>query len=163
MRPGGDATVACVGQALSAGLDAADELAADGVDVEVISLRTLSPLDLDGLTASSADTGRLIVVEESPPRCSVAADIAASVTESAFTALRHPPLRVTAAASPGPVQPGARGRVAPTAARVATAVRAPFAASEPRPLCPAGCPIVAKCDPRGPISHAGVTLPRRRR
>ncbi len=124
VRPGGDATVACVGQALRAGLDAADELAADGVDVEVLSLRTLSPLDLDGLTASVLRTGRLIVVEESPPRCSVAADVAASVTERAFTALRHPPLRVTAAASPVPFSPVLEDAWLPTAARVATAVRA---------------------------------------
>ena len=123
VRPGGDATVACVGQALRAGLDAADELAAGGVDVEVISLRTLSPLDLDGLTASVLRTGRLIVVEESPPRCSVAADVAASVTERAFTTLRHPPLRVNAAASPVPFSPVLEDAWLPTAARVATAVR----------------------------------------
>ena len=64
-------------------LDAADELAAEGADAEVLSLRTLRPLDLDGVVASVRRTGRLVVVEESPPRCSVAADIAASVTEAA--------------------------------------------------------------------------------
>jgi pyruvate/2-oxoglutarate/acetoin dehydrogenase E1 component len=123
VRHGDDATVACVGQALAAGLEAADQLSVDGIDVEVLSLRTLSPLDLDGLTASVARTGRLVVVEESPPRCSVAADIVASVTERAFPSLRHPPLRVTAVASPVPFSPVLEDAWLPTAARVATAVR----------------------------------------
>ena len=80
-----------------------------------------------GSVASVLRTGRLVVVEESPPRCSVAADIAASVTERAFTALRHPPLRVNAAASPVPFSPVLEDAWLPTAARVATAVRTALA------------------------------------
>jgi pyruvate/2-oxoglutarate/acetoin dehydrogenase E1 component len=123
VRSGDDVTIACIGQALAAGLRAADRLADEGASAEVLSLRTLRPLDLDGIITSVRRTGRLVVVEESPPRCSVAADIAASVTEAAFTSLRHAPLRVTAADTPVPFSPILEDAFLPDATRVATAAR----------------------------------------
>jgi pyruvate/2-oxoglutarate/acetoin dehydrogenase E1 component len=125
-RAGDDVTIACVGQALAAGLDAAESLAEEDVAADVLSLRTLRPLDLDGILASVRRTGRLVIVEESPPRCSVASDIAAAVTEVAFTSLRHPPLRVTAADTPVPFSPVLEDAFRPDAARVTSAARATF-------------------------------------
>jgi pyruvate dehydrogenase E1 component beta subunit len=123
-RPGDDVTIACVGQALRAGLEASEVLASDRISAEVLSLRSLRPFDLDGLLASVRRTGRLVLVEESPPRCSVSADIAATVTENAFTSLRHPPLRVTAADTPVPFSPVLEDTYLPTATRVVDAARA---------------------------------------
>jgi pyruvate dehydrogenase E1 component beta subunit len=123
-RSGDDVTIACVGQALRAGLEAFDILASDQISTDVLSLRSLRPYDLEGLLTSVQRTGRLVVVEESPPRCSVAADIAATVTEMAFADLRHPPLRVTAADTPVPFSPILEDAYLPTAARVVDAARA---------------------------------------
>jgi pyruvate/2-oxoglutarate/acetoin dehydrogenase E1 component len=122
-RSGDDVTIACVGQALAAGLSAAEQLAGEGSSADVLSLRTLSPLDLDGIVLSVERTGRLVVVEEGPPRCSVAADIAAQVSEAAFTSLRHAPLRVTAADTPVPFSPVLEDAFLPNAARVVAAAR----------------------------------------
>jgi acetoin:2,6-dichlorophenolindophenol oxidoreductase subunit beta len=124
VREGRDVTIACVGHALRAGLDAADQLAVEGAEADVLSMRTLRPLDLDGVVASVRRTGRLVLVEESPPRCSVSADIAASVTEAAFSSLRHPPLRVTAADTPVPFSPVLEDAFVPSAPRVVAAARA---------------------------------------
>ena len=71
-------------------LDAAAQLAKDGVEVEVIDLRTLSPLDIDTVIESVEKTGRLVCVDEANPRCSIAADVAAQVAQSAFGALKGP-------------------------------------------------------------------------
>ena len=122
VREGSDVTIACVGQALAAGRAAAAELAGDGVEAEVISLRTTSPLDVDGLVASVRRTGALVVVDESPPRCSVASEVAASVTEVAFESLRAPVARVTAASSPVPFSPVLEDAWLPQAADVIAAV-----------------------------------------
>jgi pyruvate dehydrogenase E1 component beta subunit len=124
VRPGDDLTVACVGQAVEPALEAAAELAGDGAAAEVISLRTLQPLDLDGLVQSVRRTRRLVVVEEAPPRCSVSADISASVGEALFGHLLAPVARVNAAAAPVPFSPPLEDAYLPSASRVATACRA---------------------------------------
>ncbi len=105
LRAGRDVTIACVGQAAVPALAAADELSAEGIDCEVLSLRTLQPLDVDGLVAAVAATRRLVVVEEAPPRCSVAADVAAVVGEALFGQLAAPVRRINAAATPVPFSP----------------------------------------------------------
>ena len=112
---------------MAAGLSAADELVTDGATAEVLSLRTLRPLDVEGLATSVRRTGRLVLVEESPPRCSVSADIAALITEQEFATLRHPPLRVTAADTPVPFSPILEDAYLPDATRVAAAARATLA------------------------------------
>jgi acetoin:2,6-dichlorophenolindophenol oxidoreductase subunit beta len=123
-RAGSDITIACVGQALAAGLEAAEELADDRIEAEVLSLRSLNPLDIEGLLSSVQRTGRLVVAEESPPRCSVASYIAAVVTEAAFDSLRHPPLRVTAPDTPVPFSPVLEDAYLPSASRIVDAARA---------------------------------------
>jgi pyruvate dehydrogenase E1 component beta subunit len=81
---------------------AADKLAGEGIGCEVIDLRTTSPLDEEAILDSVEQTGRLVVVDESPPRCSLAADIAALVAAKAFQALKAPPEMVTAPHTPIP-------------------------------------------------------------
>jgi pyruvate dehydrogenase E1 component beta subunit len=122
-RPGRDVTIACVGQMLLPALEAAAVLESDGVSCEVVSLRSLQPLDVDGLLDSVGRTGRLVVAEESPPRCSVAADIAATVGERMFGSLRAPIRRVNTAASPAPFSPALEDAYLPSAARVVEACR----------------------------------------
>jgi pyruvate/2-oxoglutarate/acetoin dehydrogenase E1 component len=117
-RAGTDITIACVGQAVHPALEAAEQLAADGVDAEVLSLCSLQPLDTNGLLESVTRTRRLVVVEEAPPRCSVAADIAATVSEAAFAVLAAPVLRVNTPASPVPFSPPLEDAYLPSAARI---------------------------------------------
>ena len=81
-------------------LEAADELASSGIEVEIIDPRTTSPLDTDTILESVENTGRLVVVDESNPRCSLAADIAALAAQEVFGALRAPTQQVTARTRP---------------------------------------------------------------
>lgn len=120
-RRGTDITIACVGQALHPTIEALDSLGST-VDAEVISLRSLQPLDLDGLLDSVRSTRRLVVVEESPPRCSVSADIAASVGSAMFGVLAAPIARVNSMASPVPFSPPLEDAHLPNAARIAMAI-----------------------------------------
>jgi pyruvate dehydrogenase E1 component beta subunit len=101
-RAGGDATIVTCGRMVNFSEKAADTLANDGIGCDVIDLRTTSPLDEEAILDSVEQTGRLIVVDESPPRCSLAADISALVCSKAFTALKAPPQLVTAPHTPIP-------------------------------------------------------------
>jgi acetoin:2,6-dichlorophenolindophenol oxidoreductase subunit beta len=101
-REGGDVTIVTCGRMVNFSEKAADKLAGEGVGCDVIDLRTTSPLDEEAILDSVEQTGRLVVVDESPPRCSLAADIAALVTNKAFSALQAPPEMVTAPHTPIP-------------------------------------------------------------
>lgn len=118
LRPGTDLTIACVGQAALLGIEAAEILAREGIDAEVISLRSLQPLDLDGLVACVSKTQRLVIVEESPPRCSVSADIAASISELLFGKLLAPIGRVNSAATPVPFSPPLEDAYLPSVTKI---------------------------------------------
>src|SRR5215216_3490574 len=91
-RPGTDVTVVALGFMVYPALAAADEVSAEGVSVEVIDPRTLVPLDIECIRQSVQKTGRLIVVDESAPTCSMASEVVASVVEDWAThqALRAP-------------------------------------------------------------------------
>jgi pyruvate dehydrogenase E1 component beta subunit len=102
VREGGDVTVVACGRMVNFAEKAADKLAADGIGVDLIDLRTTSPMDEDAILDSVEQTGRLVVVDESPPRCSLAADIAALVSTRAFTSLKAPPEMITGPHSPIP-------------------------------------------------------------
>ena len=95
-----------------------------GTSVEVIDPRTLSPLDVGTIVASVEKTGALVVVDESPPHCSVASEIAAVVTEQAFDFLNGPVRRVTAPHAPVPFTPSLEEVYAPTVAAIVDAVNA---------------------------------------
>ena len=128
-REGTAATVVALGYMVYPSLAAADELAGDGISVEVIDPRTLVPLDVGTIRESVRKTGRLIVVDESPPTCSMAAEIAAVVAEDWETcrALRAPVQRVCTAAVPIPYSPPMEDFVLPDQSRIVAAVRAALA------------------------------------
>jgi 2-oxoisovalerate dehydrogenase E1 component beta subunit len=101
-RPGDDVTVAAYGSMVTTALEAAEIATEDGRSLEVVDLRTLSPLDMPTLLGSVRRTGRLIVVHEAPHSHGMGAEIAARVQEQAFYSLESPVLRVTGFDTPYP-------------------------------------------------------------
>jgi 2-oxoisovalerate dehydrogenase E1 component len=122
-RQGAHVTV--VGVALMAvkALQAADQLAAEGISVEVIDPRTLAPLDMATILASVHKTGRLLVVDEDFAPCGVAADIAAQVMEQAFDDLDAPVRRLNGVFAPAPYSPDLSANMVPSAGAIAQALR----------------------------------------
>ncbi|OZM82899.1 alpha-ketoacid dehydrogenase subunit beta [Pseudonocardia sp. MH-G8] len=102
VRPGRTLTLAGYGPVLKTCLEAATAAVAEGLDIEVIDLRTLSPLDLDPVVESVRRTGHLVVVSEAPPESSVTSEVAARVQQEAFHSLEAPVLRVTGFDAPYP-------------------------------------------------------------
>jgi pyruvate dehydrogenase E1 component beta subunit len=102
LRKGSTATIATYGPMVRTSLDAAIAGAEDGLDLEVIDLRSLSPLDLGPVYESVRRTGRLIVVSEAPSESSIAGEIAAKVQQECFYSLEAPVLRVTGFDTPYP-------------------------------------------------------------
>ena len=88
----------------------------------MIDPRTLSPLDEATIVGSVEKTGALVVVDESPPRCSIASDIAATVSEQAFDHLNGPVRRVTAPHAPVPFSPSLEDAYAPSVQSIVDAV-----------------------------------------
>ena len=122
-RRGGDVTVFASSWMVLRALEAAETLGSEGIDVEVIDPRTLSPLDEQAILDSVAKTGRLVVVDECHRRCGVAAEIMAVVTENSFGDLVSPPVRVTTADVPIPFSPPLEQHVEPTTDKIVAAVR----------------------------------------
>ncbi|HVE74701.1 MAG TPA: transketolase C-terminal domain-containing protein, partial [Mycobacteriales bacterium] len=103
LREGRDVTVLAYGPMVKVALDAAAASAKDGgASLEVIDLRTLSPLDMETVLTSVERTGRVVVVSEAPSNCSIAAELAARITEKAFYSLEAPVLRVSGFDTPYP-------------------------------------------------------------
>jgi acetoin:2,6-dichlorophenolindophenol oxidoreductase subunit beta len=128
VREGKDATIVTYGQTVHRSADAANALAQEGIECTVIDLRTLSPIDMDTILESVEETGRLICVDEANPRCSIAADISATVAQEAFHALKVPIRMVTAPHTPVPFSPVLEDAYVPTADAIAAAVRKSMAA-----------------------------------
>lgn len=105
LREGKDLTIVALARMTHMALDAASALADKGIEATVIDPRTTSPLDEETILESVGATGRLLVVDESNPRCSVASEIAAVVAERAFRDLKAPIRRVTAPHTPVPFSP----------------------------------------------------------
>ena len=122
-RAGRDATVVAISRMVHVALQAAEDLAGEGVEVEVIDPRTLAPLDLPTILASVRRTGRLIVVDEDHPHCSLASEIAARTYSEAFGYLDAPVELVTPPHTPVPCSPSLEAAYLPDAGRVAAAVR----------------------------------------
>ena len=99
---GSDVTVVSYGPSMPILFAAADAAAAEGRSLELIDLRSLSPLDLGPVIDSVRKTGRLVVVSEAPRESSITSDIAARVTEAAFYSLAAPVLRVAGFDTPYP-------------------------------------------------------------
>jgi pyruvate dehydrogenase E1 component beta subunit len=122
-RAGSDVTVVAIASGVHAALAAAEELAGEGVSVEVVDPRTLVPMDWDAILGSVARTGRLVVVDPATRTCSAASEIAATVAEEAFDALRAPVCRVTTPDVHVPFSPALEAGLYPDAPKVAAAVR----------------------------------------
>jgi pyruvate/2-oxoglutarate/acetoin dehydrogenase E1 component len=123
VREGGDVTIVAIGRMVAVAEQAADELAPSGVQAEVIDPRTVSPMDWDTILESVENTGRLVVVDEATPRCSLATDIAAVVARDAFSSLRAPVQMVTGPHTPVPFTDALEDLFIPDAQRVAGAVK----------------------------------------
>lgn len=94
-RPGNDVTLLTYGAQVSTAMDAATASEDDGIDIEVIDLRSLSPVDYKTVTASVRKTGRVVVTHEAAREAGLGAELIASVTERCFYHLETPPVRVT--------------------------------------------------------------------
>jgi pyruvate dehydrogenase E1 component beta subunit len=123
-RPGTHVTIVSFARAMLYALDAAEQLAGEGIDAEVIDLRTLRPLDLETVIASVRKTNRIVTVEEAWPVCSVGSEICAQVAMQAFDWLDAPPAKVTGADVPMPYAANLERLALPSAAQVVTAVKA---------------------------------------
>lgn len=123
VRAGGDCTIVTCGMMVSRSEKAADNLAKDGIGVDLLDLRSTSPLDEEAILDSVEQTGRLVIVDESPPRCSVAVDIAAMVANKGFAALKAPPEIVTAPHTPVPFARELEKAYLPTPDKIEAAVR----------------------------------------
>jgi pyruvate dehydrogenase E1 component beta subunit len=121
VRPGRDVTLVGIARMTNVCRDAAERLAEDGIEAEVIDLLSLSPLDEEALVDSVRRTKHLVVVDEDTPRCSVARDIAAIVADRAIDFLDGPVKTVTSAHAPVPYSGVLEAAYLPTAARVVDA------------------------------------------
>jgi 2-oxoisovalerate dehydrogenase E1 component beta subunit len=102
VRTGSDVTVLAYGAMLYEAVDAATKAAAQGVQAEVIDLRTLWPVDIDTIVESVRKTGRLVIVHEAPRTCGFGSELLSLVAERAFFHLQAPPIRVTGFDTPFP-------------------------------------------------------------
>ena len=123
VRDGDDVTVVALARMVHYANEAAEALEKDGIEVELIDPRTTSPLDEDTILESVERTGRLVVVDEATPRCSVATDIAALVADKCFDALKAPIRRVTAPHTPVPFTPTLERLYIPSPDKIAAAIR----------------------------------------
>jgi len=122
-RPGRDATIVTYSAMLHESLAAAEEIAADGFEIEVVDLRSVKPLDTDTILASVARTGRLLCVSEAFPWGGVSAEVIARVTAEGFGLLDAAPQRLNAKDTPVPYHPALWGTHRPTASSVVSAMR----------------------------------------
>ncbi len=122
-RAGADATIVATSIQVGRALEAAEALARDGIDCEVVNVRTLQPLDKATILDSVRKTGRVVVTDESHDHCGVAAGLAAIIADEAFEALRAPVKRVALPPVPIPYAESMEEFVTPTPQRIAAAVR----------------------------------------
>ncbi len=123
LREGDAVTIVALGHMVHLANDASGTLAAEGIQCEVIDLRTTSPMDEDTILESVEKTGRMVVVDESSPRCNIATDVSALVAQNAFGDLKAPIKMVTAPHTPVPFSDFLEDQYKPDAARIVTAVR----------------------------------------
>lgn len=123
-RDGKDITIVAFGRMAGFANKAADKLAKTGIECTVIDPRTTSPLDEEAILSSVEKTGRLIIVDEASPRCGMASDISAIVSENAFSALKAPIKRVMPPHSPVPFAPNLEQAYIPSIEDIEIAAKA---------------------------------------
>src|ERR687886_1570064 len=131
VREGGDVTIVALGRMVHLAEQAAEELAGEGIECEIVDPRTTSPLDEDTILESVENTGRLVVVDEANPRCGLAADIVARVAQEAFSDLKAPPRTVTPPHTPVPFSPVLEDAYVPSPETIAAAIRETTGAAAP--------------------------------
>lgn len=122
LREGGDIALVAFGATVPVALQAAEALADADVNASVLDLRSLSPLDEAAILGVLENTGRLVVIDESTPRCSISADVAALCVDKGFDMLDAPIKRVTAPHTPVPFSGVLEDAFMPSAQRVLDAV-----------------------------------------
>lgn len=122
-REGRDVTVAAYAYMTSLALQAADELSGEGVEVEVVDLLTLAPLDREGLLGSVRRTGCLVAVQEAPPMCGLASEVIAMAATDSSLPLRAPLKRVTGREAPVPFSPVLENYILPQREDIVRAVK----------------------------------------
>jgi pyruvate dehydrogenase E1 component beta subunit len=124
VREGKDVTIVAIGWMVHKALQAATNLAKAGIECEIIDPRTVSPIDYDTIMQSVQKTGKLVVVDEGNPRCSMASDISAKVAQDSFKSLKAPIQMVTAPHTPSPFNGLLEDLYIPSPARIEAAVKA---------------------------------------
>jgi pyruvate dehydrogenase E1 component beta subunit len=124
VRSGGHVTIISWSNGMSYALKAADELAKEGIEAEVIDLRTLRPMDTDTIIASVKKTGRAVTVEEGWQQSGVGAEVAARIMEHAFDYLDAPVTRVSGKDVPMPYAANLEKLALPSVAEVVAAAKA---------------------------------------
>jgi pyruvate dehydrogenase E1 component beta subunit len=122
-RPGKDCTIVSFARGMNYALAAAEALAGEGIDAEVIDLRSLRPIDWETILASVRKTNRLVTVEEAWPTCSIGSEICAQVAIQAFDHLDAPPAKVHGADVPMPYAANLEKLALPSADQVVAAVK----------------------------------------
>ena len=122
-REGGDVSIVAIGRMVGLANEVADRLAKDGIECTVLDPRTTSPLDADTIIETVEETGRLVIVDEAYPRCNMATDISALVSQSAFAALKAPIRMVTPPHTPVPFAPKLEDAYIPSPEKIEAAVR----------------------------------------
>ncbi len=122
-REGRDVTIVSFSRGVHYALEAADALAKDGIEAEIVDLRTLRPLDLETVLKSVRKTNRLVTVEEAWPVCSVGSEICAQVAIQAFDDLDAPPAKITGADVPMPYAANLEALALPRPEQIIAAVK----------------------------------------
>jgi pyruvate dehydrogenase E1 component beta subunit len=123
-RDGSDVTIVSYSRGMAYALDAATRLAEEGIEADVIDLRTLRPLDLETVVASVKKTNRIVTVEEGWPICSIGSEICARVALEAFDDLDAPPMKITGADVPMPYAANLERLALPSVEQVVAAAKA---------------------------------------
>ena len=123
VREGTDATVVAISLMVQHTIKAAEQLAREGISIEIVDPRTVSPLDTKSILLSVAKTGRLLVVDEAFGPCSVASEIAAQIADAGFNDLDAPIKRLNGAFTPTPYAPTLEKAVVPQVEHVVAAIR----------------------------------------
>jgi 2-oxoisovalerate dehydrogenase E1 component len=123
VREGTDVTVVALALMVHHTLKVCDELGREGISVELIDPRTVSPLDVETIARSVARTGRLLIVDETFAPCGVGAEVAAQLADVGFDDLDAPIRRLNGAWTPTPYSPSLEAAVVPTPAAIAQAIR----------------------------------------
>lgn len=122
-REGADCTLVSFGRPVHFCMEAATELAGEGIECDVLDMRTIRPLDIDSIIASVQKTGRVVVVDQCWPFASVASEVMAQICERCFDWLDHQPVRVNTADVPTPYSKVLEAAYLPNKGRIIEAVK----------------------------------------